>query len=128
MRKSFTLLQANTDSESSYATESSFSSSASSAGGGAGVPDDVSVADSTKSADEKAKEILRDNAEIRGVHSKESLKKIMEKAEKIAAAMEELRNMPTSLNPVIRQSDDTMPVKLSFDPSKIAYLYRSPAI
>ena len=77
-----------------------------------------------------AAEILEMNPAMKAVHSKNSLKQIIDKAEEIAAAMKELNKSGRGgalINPRIVTSTD-LPAKKRLDPSKIAYLYRSPAI
>jgi len=52
----------------------------------------------------------------------------LERAETLAKEFEKLKNAPESLNPNIVISEDRTKGGKVFDPSKIAYLYRSPAI
>ncbi|CAD7922521.1 unnamed protein product [Amoebophrya sp. A120] len=82
-----------------------------------------SVASSSR---EVAKEVLKENPEMKAVHSKES---VMRMVEKLAAGIEELSKRPANREPLIVTSDDHHPVQReALDPKNVAYLYRSPAI
>ena len=93
------------------------------------VGTDISKA-ATEDSRVMAGEILEQNPAMKQIHSKVSLKKIIDKAEDIAAAMKELNSRGRGgelINPRIVTTTD-LPTKKRLDPSKIAYLYRSPAI
>eukprot|EP00391_Amoebophrya_sp_Ameob2_P006433 CAMPEP_0178992712 /NCGR_PEP_ID=MMETSP0795-20121207/6272_1 /TAXON_ID=88552 /ORGANISM="Amoebophrya sp., Strain Ameob2" /LENGTH=453 /DNA_ID=CAMNT_0020684635 /DNA_START=62 /DNA_END=1423 /DNA_ORIENTATION=- len=81
---------------------------------------------STSSKREQAAEILREKPEMKAIHSKESIVKMVEK---LAAGIEEMSKKPANRMPLIVLSDDHHPVQREqLDPKKVAYLYRSPAI
>lgn len=85
---------------------------------------------------EQAEEVLEYNPQMRGIHSKDSVQRIIEKARAKEAAepppkdLQEmmLREGPAPV-PVISASSDTQNrLHKPVDPSSLPYLYRSPAI
>ena len=72
-----------------------------------------------------AAEVLRDNANLRGVHSKNSIKMLLEKEAKkhMAAAA----NGGEYTGPVIAVTQEKGKVKKS-DPSNLPYLHKNPAV
>jgi hypothetical protein len=64
-----------------------------------------------------ASEVLKDNSKLKGIHSKESIKKILEK--------EALRQMQQG--PVISTISDKQLVDRG-DPSNLPYLHKNPAV
>lgn len=63
-----------------------------------------------------AAEVLKDNYKLKGIHSKESIKKILEK--------EALKQMQ---GPVISTIHEKQPIDRS-DPSNLPYLHKNPAV
>jgi len=70
-----------------------------------------------------AKEVLRDNAKLRGVHSESSIKKLLEKEAKKALLANEGYKGPVVS--VIKEKEVN---KDEIDPSYLPYLHKNPAI
>ena len=70
-----------------------------------------------------AKEVLRDNAKLRGVHSESSIKKLLEKEAKKALLANEGYKGPVVS--VIKEKEVN---KDGIDPSYLPYLHKNPAI
>lgn len=69
-----------------------------------------------------AMEVLKDNSKLRGVHSKESIKKILEKE-----ALKQM-GLPTEYaQPVISRLVERSMLDKS-DPSNLPYLHKNPAV
>ena len=69
-----------------------------------------------------ANEVLRDNAKLRGVHSANSIKKLLEKEAK------KLLNDPPYKGPVVSVIKERELNKDDLDPSYLPYLHKNPAI
>jgi hypothetical protein len=69
-----------------------------------------------------AAEVLRDNAKLRGVHSSNSIKKLLEKEAK------KLLNDPPYKGPVVSVIKDKDLKRDELDPSYLPYLHKNPAI
>lgn len=70
-----------------------------------------------------AKEVLRDNAKLRGVHSSNSIKKLLEKEAKRALLSNEVYKGPVVS--VIKEKELN---RDEIDPSYLPYLHKNPAI
>jgi len=87
----------------------------------------------SREAQAAAEMVLECNPQMRQIHSKESVQKIIERAQKTAPPPADLAEMfdregPVPV-PVITQSHDTLNrLHKPADPSLLPYLYRSPAI
>jgi hypothetical protein len=68
-----------------------------------------------------AQEVLKDNAKLRGVHSANSIKKLLEKEAK------KLLNDPPYKGPVVSVIKEKE-IKDELDPSYLPYLHKNPAI
>merc|ERR1712190_50462 len=76
-----------------------------------------------------ADSVLESNPQIRAVHSKESVQKIIEKAREKTSLAEHMAQEGPVPVPVITASADTQNrLHKPVDPSMLPYLYRSPAI
>lgn len=69
-----------------------------------------------------AAEVLRDNAKLRGVHSANSIKKLLEKEAK------KMLNDPPYKGPVVSVIKDKDLKRDELDPSYLPYLHKNPAI
>lgn len=74
--------------------------------------------------------VLESNPQMRAIHSKESVQKIIERAkEKVPESLAEAMQSGAVAAPVITQSEDTQnKLHKIVDPSSLPYLYRSPAV
>lgn len=88
-----------------------------------------------RDAQDVAERVLESNSQIRAVHSKESVARIIEKAKSRAAPLEpidlleHMRREGAAPVPVITVSADTQArLHKPVDPSQLPYLYRSPAV
>lgn len=74
--------------------------------------------------------VLECNPQMRAIHSKESVQKIIERAkEKVPESLVEAMREGAMTAPVITQSEDTQNrLHKIVDPSSLPYLYRSPAV
>lgn len=69
-----------------------------------------------------AAEVLKDNSKLRGVHSKESIKKILEKE-----ALKQMQMQGEYAQPVISRINEKQSIDKS-DPSNLPYLHKNPAV
>jgi hypothetical protein len=69
-----------------------------------------------------AGEVLKDNAKLRGVHSKESIKKILEKE-----ALRQMKMQGEYPEPVVSRINEKQPIDKA-DPSNLPYLHKNPAV
>ena len=69
-----------------------------------------------------AAEVLKDNQKLRGVHSKESIKKILEKE-----ALKQMQSQGEYHHPVITKTVERMRIDTK-DPSNLPYLHKNPAV
>jgi hypothetical protein len=69
-----------------------------------------------------AAEVLKDNQKLRGVHSKESIKKILEKE-----ALKEMQRQGDYPHPVITKTVERERLDKK-DPSNLPYLHKNPAV
>lgn len=69
-----------------------------------------------------ASEVLKDNAKLRGVHSKESIKRILEKE-----ALRQMKLQNEYPEPIISRINEKQPVDRA-DPSNLPYLHKNPAV
>lgn len=69
-----------------------------------------------------AAEVLKDNQKLRGVHSKESIKKILEKE-----ALKQMQTQGDYPHPVITKTVERMRIDTN-DPSNLPYLHKNPAV
>ena len=70
-----------------------------------------------------AAEVLRDNAKLRGVHSQNSLKRLLEKE-----AKKQLMNGDAYKGPVVSVIKEKELNREGIDPSYLPYLHKNPAI
>jgi hypothetical protein len=68
-----------------------------------------------------AMEVLKDNTKLRGIHSKESIKAILEKE-----ALKQMQLSPYQ-EPLISRIIDK-DIKTGVDPSNLPYLHKNPAV
>lgn len=75
-------------------------------------------------ASQIASEVLKDNAKLRAVHSKESIKAILEREAKRQMKMAVDKEYP---HPVISEIKEQVAVNRA-DPSNLPYLHKNPAV